>query len=152
MTETVLGVVALVFLVLGTVSLLIAAWGVLALPDALARQHAATKAGTLAAALITLGAMAAAVDAGSWVRLVVILLFLFATLPVSSHMLARAALQEQNPDASSPDASSPDASNPDASNPDASNDDVPLAGGESSPNARTGTRSAARSSPPTSMS
>lgn len=132
MTETVLGVVALVFLVLGTVSLLIAAWGVLALPDALARQHAATKAGTLAAALITLGAMAAAVDAGSWVRLVVILLFLFATLPVSSHMLARAALQEQNPDAS--------------------NDDVPLAGGESSPNARTGTRSAARSSPPTSMS
>ncbi|MFN9126178.1 MAG: cation:proton antiporter, partial [bacterium] len=116
-------------------------------PDALARQHAATKAGTLAAALITLGAMAAAVDAGSWVRLVVILLFLFATLPVSSHMLARAALQEQNPDASSPDAS-----NPDASNPDASNDDVPLAGGESSPNARTGTRSAARSSPPTSMS
>ena len=116
MTETVLGVVALVFLVLGTVALLIAAWGVLALPDALARQHAATKAGTLAAALITLGAMAAAVDAGSWIRLAVILVFLFATLPVSSHMLARAALQEQDPDESI--------------------DEVPLAGGDSSQNAK----------------
>jgi multicomponent Na+:H+ antiporter subunit G len=116
MTETVLGVVALVFLVLGTVALLIAAWGVLALPDALARQHAATKAGTLAASLITLGAMAAAVDAGSWIRLIVILVFLFATLPVSSHMLARAAVQEQDPDDSV--------------------DEVPLAGGDRSPNAK----------------
>jgi multicomponent Na+:H+ antiporter subunit G len=116
MTETVLEVIALVFFVLGTVALLIAAWGVLVLPDALARQHAATKAGTLAAALITLGAMAATVDAGSWVRLTVILVFLFATLPVSSHMLARAALQEQDPDESI--------------------DEVPLAGGERSPNAK----------------
>jgi multicomponent Na+:H+ antiporter subunit G len=116
MTETVLEVIALVFFVLGTVALLIAAWGVLVLPDALARQHAATKAGTLAAALITLGAMAATVDTGSWVRLTVILVFLFATLPVSSHMLARAALQEQDPDESI--------------------DEVPLAGGERSPNAK----------------
>jgi len=116
MTETVLEVIALVFFVLGTVALLIAAWGVLVLPDALARQHAATKAGTLAAALITLGAMAATADTGSWVRLTVILVFLFATLPVSSHMLARAALQEQDPDESI--------------------DEVPLAGGERSPNTK----------------
>ena len=60
--------------------------------------------------------MAATVDAGSWVRLTVILVFLFATLPVSSHMLARAALQEQDPDESI--------------------DEVPLAGGERSPNAK----------------
>lgn len=32
----------------GAVLLVIAAWGVIVLPDALARQHAATKAGTLA--------------------------------------------------------------------------------------------------------
>ena len=118
MTDSVLEIVALVFLALGTVSLLIAAWGVLALPDALARQHAATKAGTLAAALITLGAMAAEVDTGWWVRLVVILVFLFATLPVSSHMLARApnsrAYMNQHLD------------------------ELPLAGGARSPNARKG--------------
>jgi hypothetical protein len=36
----------------GGLLLAIAAWGVLVLPDALARQHAATKAGTLALALV----------------------------------------------------------------------------------------------------
>ena len=118
MNDSILAVASLVLLALGTVALLIAAWGVLALPDALARQHAATKAGTLAAARIARGAMAAEVDTGWWVRLVVILVFLFATLPVSSHMLARAALREQDPDEHI--------------------DEVPLAGGERSPNARNG--------------
>ena len=36
----------------GAVLLVIAAWGVIVLPDALARQHAATKAGTLALTLV----------------------------------------------------------------------------------------------------
>ncbi len=81
-------------LVCGAVLLVIAAWGVIALPDALARQHAATKAGTLALALVCAGAMLAMADAGwSW-RLVLILLFLLATLPVASHLLARAAVRE----------------------------------------------------------
>ncbi|MBI1304495.1 MAG: hypothetical protein GC172_12025 [Phycisphaera sp.] len=118
MNGSIMEAVALSFLVLGAASLLIAAWGVLALPDALARQHAATKAGTLAASLVTLGAMAGMVDTDWWVRLVVILVLLFATLPVSSHMLARAALREQDPDEHI--------------------DEIPLAGGERSPNARKG--------------
>ncbi len=37
-----------VLLAAGAVLLVIAAWGVIVLPDALARQHAATKAATLA--------------------------------------------------------------------------------------------------------
>ena len=41
---------------LGVVVLLIAALGLLRLPDALARQHAATKAGTLGLGLLILGA------------------------------------------------------------------------------------------------
>jgi|688.fasta_scaffold424327_2 multisubunit Na+/H+ antiporter MnhG subunit len=48
----------------------------------------------------------------------VALVFLYATLPVSSHMLARAALREQDPDEHI--------------------DEIPLAGGERSPNARKG--------------
>ena len=35
--------------------MLVAAWGVVRLPDALSRQHAATKAGTLALAVFVLG-------------------------------------------------------------------------------------------------
>lgn len=95
---------AAALLLLGTAMLLIAAWGVVILPDALARQHAATKAGTLAAALLCIGAMLACPD-GEWcVRLGVIVVFLFATLPVSSHMLARAALREAERDGVASDA------------------------------------------------
>ncbi|NWG74928.1 MAG: monovalent cation/H(+) antiporter subunit G, partial [Rubrivivax sp.] len=54
-----MSVLAAVLLVAGTVLLVIAAWGVVTLPDALARQHAATKAGTLALALVGLGAFVA---------------------------------------------------------------------------------------------
>lgn len=78
----------------GGLLLVIAAWGVLILPDALARQHAATKAGTLALALVCVGTMLIASN-GAWTwRLLVIIGFLLATLPVASHLLARAAVRE----------------------------------------------------------
>ncbi|MEZ5535362.1 MAG: monovalent cation/H(+) antiporter subunit G [Thiolinea sp.] len=77
----------------GVTLLMIAAWGVLILPDALSRQHAATKAGTLALALVCLGAALLAQDwQWAW-RLLLIVAFLLFTLPVSSHLLARAAIQ-----------------------------------------------------------
>lgn len=85
-----------VFLLAGGVLLLIAAWGVIALPDALSRQHAATKAGTFALAMVCIGAMLFALDwAWSW-RILLVLGFLLATLPVASHLLARAAVRESN--------------------------------------------------------
>lgn len=79
------------------VLLLVAAWGVVCLPDALSRQHAATKAGTLALALLGLGAglWHPSVD-WAW-RLLLIVGFLLATLPVASHLLARAAVRESAP-------------------------------------------------------
>lgn len=79
---------------LGALLLMFAAYGIMVLPDALARQHAATKAGTLALALICVGVMLVAGDAGWFLRLLAILVFLLATLPVASHMLARAAVRE----------------------------------------------------------
>jgi multicomponent Na+:H+ antiporter subunit G len=78
----------------GALLLVVAAWGVIVLPDALSRQHAATKAGTLALALVCLGAMLIVRDAAWTWRLLLILGFLLATLPVSSHLLARAAVAE----------------------------------------------------------
>jgi multicomponent Na+:H+ antiporter subunit G len=85
---------AAALLVAGAALLVIAAWGVVTLPDALARQHAATKAGTLALALVAGGAIAAVADAGWAWRLLLIIGFLLATLPVASHLLARAAVHE----------------------------------------------------------
>ena len=78
----------------GAILLVIAAWGVITLPDALSRQHAATKAGTLALALVVLGAWLL-VPSADWAwRLALILGFLIVTLPVASHLLARAAVVE----------------------------------------------------------
>lgn len=78
--------------------LAIAAVGILRLPDALARQHAATKAGTLAVSLFALGLALVAWDSGwgwPWIaRLLVVVLFLLMTLPLASHALARAGMAE----------------------------------------------------------
>lgn len=80
--------------VVGAVLLLIAAWGVVRLPDALSRQHAATKAGTLALAVFILGA-GFLMPEPAWIgRLVLLMLLLLITLPLASHALARAAARE----------------------------------------------------------
>lgn len=91
----------------GVVLLLIAALGVLRLPDALARQHAATKAATLAISLFSLGLAVAALLAGWgwdwWLRLLLINVFLLLTLPLASHALAGAGVSETIPPRDNPD-------------------------------------------------
>ena len=78
----------------GGVTIIVAAIGVLRLPDALSRQHASTKAGTVAVMLVVVGTMMIAQEAEWTWRLLVILLLLFLTLPLASHALARAAYRE----------------------------------------------------------
>ena len=77
----------------GSAFLVIGGIGVLRLPDCYARLHAAGLADTLGAALILAGL---AVQAGFTliaVKLLLILVFLLYTSPVSSHALASAALR-----------------------------------------------------------
>lgn len=83
-----------ILLILGLALLIVAAAGLFLLPDALSRQHAATKSGTLALALILIGAALSAQQPGWGWRVVVILVMLLLTLPVASQMLARAAARE----------------------------------------------------------
>jgi multicomponent Na+:H+ antiporter subunit G len=79
----------------GALLLVVAAAGLQVLPDALSRQHAGTKAVTFALGLLCAGAALIAQDAGWTARLAALLLILGTTLPVASHMLARAAVREQ---------------------------------------------------------
>ena len=76
-------------LVFGALFTLLAALGILRLPDTLSRMHAATKATTLG-----VGATMAAValtfwDWGSLVRAAAVVLFLYVTAPIGAHALAR---------------------------------------------------------------
>lgn len=79
---------------LGMGILLLAGFGLLRLPDALSRQHAATKAGTLGLGLILLGTGLVAWDAAWTWRLALLALILLVALPLGSYALARAALRE----------------------------------------------------------
>lgn len=83
--------------VVGALILLVAGVGVLRLPDALARQHAATKAGTLGVGTFALGV---AVAHPEWApRTALVVALLLATLPIASTALARAATRERPPSA-----------------------------------------------------
>ena len=95
--HTILHILGAVMIVLGGLLLAVSAWGVHVLHDALSRQHAATKACMIAISTLCVGAFLMQPHwAWGW-RLVVVILYLMATLPVSSHMLARAAVTEMDP-------------------------------------------------------
>jgi len=89
---------AIGFLLLGVgvMVLLLAGTGLFVLRDALSRQHAATKAGSLGTVLIVLGT---AFIGGGWEwfwRALLITLLVWLTMPIASHVLARAAVREQD--------------------------------------------------------
>lgn len=75
----------------GVAFLLVAAIGVLRLPDAFTRMHAATKAGTLGAGLVVLGAALPLASASAVGTALATLFILLLTVPLASHALGRAA-------------------------------------------------------------
>ena len=80
-----------IFLLLGGVLMLVAAAGVLRMPDLFIRMHAATKVGTVGVSSITIGLM---IHFGSITvisRGILVIAFFLLTAPVAAHMIARAA-------------------------------------------------------------
>jgi len=86
-------IVAAVLLVTGCGFAVVAALGVLRLPDLYTRMHAASKAGVVGAGLILLAAALVVIDYAVVLRCVLGILFLVLTTPVSAHLLARSALR-----------------------------------------------------------
>lgn len=97
-----MSLVGMLIMLLGMGVLVIAALGVLRLADALARQHAATKAATIGVLLFALGLALHAWGEGweiGWiVRLALLVGLLLLTLPLASHAVARAGLAESDQD------------------------------------------------------
>lgn len=92
MLELLLDVVSWACLVGGVAFALIAAVGMLRLPDVFTRMHAAGIIDTVAAGLVLLGLC---LQAPSWlvaVKLLLIFAFILYTSPTATHALARAAL------------------------------------------------------------
>jgi monovalent cation/proton antiporter MnhG/PhaG subunit len=82
---------ALLAKIVGTMFLVVATLGVLRFKDPFQRMHAATKAGTLGAGLVLLGAALAKGSFDATLVALLTIVFLIATMPVAGHLLGRAA-------------------------------------------------------------
>lgn len=82
------------FLFTGLFFMVVAAVGVLRLPDLYCRAHALGKAMTLGLIFLLL-ALGWFVDEASWLKIGVAVLFQFVTIPVASHLLCLVAYRNR---------------------------------------------------------
>ena len=89
----VLEILVAILLVGGALISLVAALGLLRLPDLFTRMHAASKAGTAGSGLLLLGVALQAGEAGVWIKCLLTIGFFVLTAPVAAHLLAKAAVK-----------------------------------------------------------
>jgi multicomponent Na+:H+ antiporter subunit G len=90
-------VIAASLVLVGTVFSLLAAVGVLRMPDFYSRLQTSTKASTLGVGCIVVAAALEMGDPGSSARVLLVGAFLILTTPISAHMISRAAYAERVP-------------------------------------------------------
>jgi len=76
-------------MVIGSIFCLVAALGIVRLPDALTRMHAAAKAGPLGAGLLLLAEAVFYHELGIWLRAATVIALLLLTAPVAAHLVGR---------------------------------------------------------------
>jgi multicomponent Na+:H+ antiporter subunit G len=86
--------IASALLIIGSIFCLVAAVGMLRLPDTLIRMHAATKAGTLGAGFILAAEAVLATELGTTLKAIAAIVFLLLTAPVAAHLIGRAAYHQ----------------------------------------------------------
>lgn len=84
-------IAVVLLLLIGATFVLLAAVGLVRLPDLLTRMQAAAKTGTLGVGCTVLAVAVFFGQAGITTRALLIVVFLFMTAPIAAHMIARAA-------------------------------------------------------------
>lgn len=84
-------IVCAVLMIGGSIFALLAALGILRLPDVYTRMHAASKAGTVGSGLMLLSVGIYSGDTGVFLRAFAGVIFFVLTAPIAAHLLARAA-------------------------------------------------------------
>ena len=87
----VLDILGALITLIGSLFLLLGSIGILRMPDVYNRMQAGTKATTLGSMLFLLGLGISYIECGCIGRIIVLILFILFTNPISSHALARAA-------------------------------------------------------------
>ncbi len=89
--------IAAFLLITGSLFMLVAAIGVVKLPDVYMRMHAITKAASLGALLMLAAVSLVYVQWIVIVEALMVIVFIILTAPVASHMIAKAAHQAKMP-------------------------------------------------------
>ena len=84
-------VISQILLLIGAGFMLIAAIGVMRMPDLFMRMHSSTKSATLGVGFMMLGTAVYFADLAITTRVLAVVLFLFVTAPVAAHVIGRAA-------------------------------------------------------------
>ncbi len=92
-----INVLVAICLISGALFMLVAAIGVLKLPDLYQRLHASSKAATLGVALLLLGAALDSGETGVVSRCLMAIIFFILTAPVGAHLITRAAYYQGEP-------------------------------------------------------
>lgn len=90
-------VFTMIFMVSGSLFMLLAAVGVIRMPDLYTRMHAATKVGTVGVIGVMLAVALHFSDLGTSTRSILIMLFFLITAPVAAHMIGRSAYLARTP-------------------------------------------------------
>jgi multicomponent Na+:H+ antiporter subunit G len=84
-------ILSAVFLISGAFFIFVAALGMFRLPDLYTRMHAATKSISLGIGCLLIGTVIYFATLLIMLKAVAIILFIFMTMPVASHMISRVA-------------------------------------------------------------
>lgn len=90
---------AAILILIGAIISVVSAFGMIRLPDVYTRSHAATKSATLSVLACLLGAFIYfwVHDGFVSIRLILGIIFVFITAPVSGHLVCRAAYRSRVP-------------------------------------------------------
>ncbi len=90
--------IAWIFIIIGLVIMIFGLIGMIILPDFLLRIHSSTKCGVTGALNILIGFMIYSGRIEFVVKLLLVVLFLFVTSPLTAHLLSVFHLQEKDSD------------------------------------------------------
>ncbi|RFC62670.1 monovalent cation/H(+) antiporter subunit G [Fulvimarina endophytica] len=91
MSEAIFDTIDGILMIGGSIFVVLAAVGLLRLPDLYTRMHAASKAGPVGAGLLLLALALNAGSSAEALRAVAAILFLLLTAPIAAHLLAKAS-------------------------------------------------------------
>ena len=90
-------IISTIFVVIGSLFILVSAVGLLRMPDLYMRLSATTKAVTLGVGFVLFGTAIHFWDVGIVSRAIIIISFLLLTAPIGAHMIGRAAYFDNVP-------------------------------------------------------